>query len=436
VRPLTNLNHRIAGNRFSYGADASDRSVQTAQSKICRAMMCIAFMTSSLQYMLPLNDATRIVPVAFLLAAGVVGFVRACMKKNLGKSILAVAIVVFPILIAIVHSIFAGGVTSDPVLYGAIIIATLLACSFVVEELGLAGVLVAYYWASAVSCVVVVSFSASALLRSLSGERLAAGTFHPNLLGFEFASFALVLFWRRGVRPAYISLTLAIVSAMIVYLSRSRGSIIALLAGIATYVILAIFNKHKVARRDLIISLSAMLIVVVCVPLAITRIDKYVQNVSDDLALQNRERGVGSGMSGRIPEWQQTYADMSTNTFIMGEGARITSDRDIDNGFIVVTYEMGVLTAIALSFLYVRAFWRASRAALYSTSKATKHLGIFTASLIMLFLVNNIVCRYYFAIGNSFSLLAMFFLVSGREAYRADASANEIKGHRHKGYAF
>jgi hypothetical protein len=143
--------------------------------------------------MLPLNDATRIVPVAFLLAAGVVGFVRACMKKNLGKSILAVAIVVFPILIAIVHSIFAGGVTSDPVLYGAIIIATLLACSFVVEELGLAGVLVAYYWASAVSCVVVVSFSASALLRSLSGERLAAGTFHPNLLGFEFASFALGL---------------------------------------------------------------------------------------------------------------------------------------------------------------------------------------------------------------------------------------------------
>jgi len=84
----------------------------------------------------------------------------------------------------------------------------------------------------------------------------------------------------------------------------------------------------------------------------------------------------------------------------------------IDNGYLVLLYECGIITAMVVLVRYAKALWCSGRRAL----RIPHHLLLALAlcGLLCAFLANNVLDRYPFGSGNPFSLLGIFFVVSSR----------------------
>lgn len=309
------------------------------------------------------------------------------------------------------------------VLYFVIIFIVVLRSRISIEELlvsfSLSGVIATIIFFSTVSPM--SFFSAT-----LSSDRVVIGNFHPNTIGFVFLGFlgGAVSLSFLIPRYKYFFYIIAFLDLLIVFFSKSRGSLVAMFfSSCILYLISVMKNKDgffngktisKVTLKFVLFILSLISILTILYFFNSDKVEAKIYqmytNVDVMLRLSSNDAGLDSGFTGRTYAWQDIINQIIADPFMFlsGVGYRnssITYDQPIDNGYLVVAYENGVITFLLFIFIVLK-----KMVSLASKRSTTLNVNNVLLWLIIAFLINNIVARYLLAIGNPFSLFILFLL--------------------------
>ena len=263
-------------------------------------------------------------------------------------------------------------------------------------------------------------------------RRFSTEGMHPNLLGFCCAGFACtsicsIVFVRS--RWHWLSLITGLVSLITVYLASSRGSIAAILVGIF---VVSILMTLRLIRRALAGHVKALKILTAlcgfCLLLGIVAMfagqeilgSAIASEIYDRLQIFNQYRGMDSGLTGRVDTWRWVYSNYNAADFWLGVGPRKSRliAGDIDNGYIVLILENGLLagTIIIIRYIYVTLWlvWVSYR----SQNVLEVKLALALVLMSVAFLINNLVARYLFGIGNPFCLYGLLLFCLGPTCLR------------------
>lgn len=119
--------------------------------------------------------------------------------------------------------------------------------------------------------------------------------------------------------------------------------------------------------------------------------------------LNDEYRGLGTGMSGRDIRWEAAYDAWLLNP-IFGIGFGESSDYlgfTADNAFLTILVELGLIGFVFYSLLNIRA--------LVSSFKYSFKIGFI---FIIIYLLYGVFEKRYFGVGNSLSILYLFYLFS------------------------
>jgi O-antigen ligase len=258
-------------------------------------------------------------------------------------------------------------------------------------------------------------------------KRFATEGMHPNLLGFCCAGFAcsamaglylLRGFWR------WLSLLALAMSLASVYLASSRGSMVGILTGVCCAALLVLVRLGRAATAGDFRSQRTLLqLGLFCFAAATVMIFAYddfmrtdvADAVLDRLAIHNEYRGLETGLTGRWDTWRWVYSQYTTTDFWLGVGPRKSSvlAGDIDNGYIVLLLENGLVagTAVLIRLLYVTGSFIG--AALKTRDKQEFVWALFLSLICVTYLTNNFVARYLLGIGNPFCLFGVAIFAVG-----------------------
>ena len=391
---------------------------------LCPSLLSLAFVLSFLQYFWPIESKTiQLVPISVLLASGYVGFVDCCRKGRLGTSLVALGPILGAAALTTIVSGFAAN--QEALLYGTLMLLVLPAVRFILGTIRFKGLLESYHRASMVSLALAVGAGLEMIVAAAHGGRLQLLSFHPNLIAFTLVSFVVVQVWgwKAGGRLRWLSLLCAGVSTALLVLTNSRGSLAALIAaGLLCVALLApraIRGRRLLTRGRILLGCVLGLMLTASLPLIQDKVDCWYYSASDGLQLNNKGRGLHSGLSGRAGAWSETVYLLGDGSWIEGHGFRTSEDEmgTIDNGYLVLLYECGIVTALVVVFRYAQAVWRSGRIAFQASRASRTLLPVALCCLLCAFLGNNILDRYLFGCGNPFSLLGIFFVVSHKADY-------------------
>src|SRR5207302_7186068 len=115
-----------------------------------------------------------------------------------------------------------------------------------------------------------------------------------------------------------------------------------------------------------------------------------------------------SGLTGRFDKWNETVHVFSDGTWLTGQGLRSSDSMDppIDNSYLVILYELGFVPLVLITWRFAAIFLRFVRSYFRSTSERQRKFSLACTLLMVVFLVNDIVGRFMFALANPYSLLA------------------------------
>ena len=282
-------------------------------------------------------------------------------------------------------------------------------------------VLEAFFWSGIISIGIFVSLSFASLLQSMvTLERFFAFGFHPNLLAFVLAGYFCVMVWKFMTgdwRVKVLTGLLASLCLVIIFLASSRGSIVGIIAG-SLFIAGIATVRAKRERRIMFLRLSflaAALLLGVVIFVAHFRWTKDVYEYVDQvLQLSQDYRGLDTGFTGRWDKWVAVIRTFDDGTFLLGRGIRSSdfTEMSIDNGYLVILYELGLiqLVLIAWRFFYIlRTFLKGYFGAI---TIMRRHFYLCWILVLVVFLVNNIVARFLFAVGNPYSLLAFLLFAT------------------------
>ncbi len=162
--------------------ETGNRSLGRLQT--AKVLLTAVFVLSFVQYFVPLTIATQIVPVVLMVSVAFFLFLKMARKGTLGG-----LVPVAPMLAAAVLPLIASLVLArqDSALYGALMIAVLLAARTFVATIGLDAVISCYFQASIINVILLVAASAGELAEfRFGGGRFAPLAFHPNLLALSW----------------------------------------------------------------------------------------------------------------------------------------------------------------------------------------------------------------------------------------------------------
>jgi hypothetical protein len=147
-------------------------------------------------------------------------------------------------------------------------------------------------------------------------------------------------------------------------------------------------------------------------------VNKTLWYFAHKLDLFSPRRGLGTGLSGRIDNWNFTLYSLKRGSWFLGNGFRSGTAElgfSIDNGYLTIVYEIGIVPALLVTIKYI---WVTLSFALkYFRAQTFQDTALYLSLIFIMvvFLTNNIVARYLFGLGNPFSLLAIFFLLLSRK---------------------
>ncbi len=200
---------------------------------------------------------------------------------------------------------------------------------------------------------------------SIAWNRLTlSATDHPNhLAAICMAILVAALAWRSWV----IRLPIIALMTTMIFQTGSRAHLVGSAFALLTYLALR-FRKSVGASKILIIGC-----LVFCVAAAGIFHDTLASVIVGTLDLNNKYRGVDSGLSGRFDLWK-TGADMFFDNPIIGVGFRVHDDSlpenikltagSVHDGYLAMFIEVGVLGAIPFFvFLFLRILyvWREAK---------------------------------------------------------------------------
>ena len=311
------------------------------------------------------------------------------------------------------------------VAYGLLFAGVFLCARLIVQEIGVPNIVRAYSQA-AILTVCTVLVSGRWTLLAAEGSRFTGGSrAHPNLLGFILAGFFPTLVWRaleEKVRwRKWVLILLSLANFDFIFLTGSRGSLVAVFAAGGALLLRAAaggwLKKIRIRHFQIIVFL-------ILIPLAMAyllehnRIGRLGGFLNDYLSLSSSQRGLKSGLSGRTGIWQIAFRILRTqDRWLFGFGYR-AGDRlvgTIDNGYIVLLFESGLIAGLMIFGSMLRVFfllWHVSRPR--ENNAWTRYYMVLWCMMIVYFL-NNISTRYLFSFGSPFSLCILCLMVASRQ---------------------
>jgi len=417
--------------------------IEKTSSRVMMSLT-VVFLLSFLQYFFPIEIVTLLIPVSLLifLAYTVLIFSKSDRFQRIIGELFAPKIFLFILAITLVPtivSLFSGDVYSA--LYGCLMMVTLLSVRVILTVVSIKDVLSSYFYASVIAIPIFVIVNAKDLFTAITGNyRLFSFFYHPNLIAFLIGGFIPVQLWkiRTQTKHRFWILALIFMGLTILFFSSSRGSIVSIIAGgtvissIYYFKQINIGNLKNAGRHFFYaIFLSGLAIIIIVInPIVVDNILWYI---ADKLDLFNPYRGLGTGLTGRIDNWNLTIYSLKHGLWFLGNGFR-SGSRDlgfsIDNGYLTILYEIGIVPALLIATKYI---WVTLSFALkYFRAQTFQDAALYLSLIFIMvvFLTNNMVARYLFGLGNPFSILALFFLLLTRK----DLQDNRLIQVKSKGY--
>lgn len=394
---------------------------------ITQLVLVMAFSSSFFVYFLDYTQTQLAMPIALLwvLAFGLV--IRGISRRGiLGRIDLPfsvpLSILLYAVSIPAVASLFTK--ESSPALYAAALIATLISVRIILGAVSIGDVMKAFFYSGLITTGGFIVADYGAFSDAVSGQqRLSILSFHPNLIGFIFGGFLsvsvfVILQRHRWLVPLAYSLIL--ISAVIVFLASSRGSLVAVIIAATSFLILALWRRPTWGKLLEIAGwffvITGFLAVLGALIWAVTprSVEVAFDYVNRILQLTNKYRGLDTGLTGRLHNWDVTVAAIEGWRWFVGYGFRTSAGElgfSVDNGYLTLIYETGIVATAVIVGGYFRAVWHLIRCYREGGSAEKNAMALGGVVFLSFFLTNNIVARYLFGIGNPVSLLALFFLV-------------------------
>jgi O-antigen ligase len=281
-------------------------------------------------------------------------------------------------------------------------------------------VIEAFFWSGVISVAIFFPLAFSVLTAAIQSlSRFTAFSFHPNLLAFVLAGFLCVMVWKTLTGTWIIKLLAAItgvICCIIIFFTSSRGSIIGItigcgLAGILFIIHLPKQRRIKASRWSFLFG-TAALTTVVFLSGAVWLDDTY-DVVDKVLQITSTDRGIDSGLTGRVDKWQETLKAMRDGSWLWGHGIRTSDSMSqlIDNSYVVALYEVGLFPLALICIRFVKVAWQFATRYLVS-GHSEESINLVCVLLLTVFLLNNFVARYLFGIGNPYSFLAILLFAA------------------------
>jgi hypothetical protein len=294
-------------------------------------------------------------------------------------------------------------------------------------------VIEAFFWSGVISIVIFVPLGFSLLTASIQSlSRFTAFSFHPNLLAFILAGFLCVMVWKSLTGKWIIKLLAASVGAtccVVIFFTSSRGSIVGIIigCGLAGILFIAHLPKErwaKALRWSLLFALAASTTIVFLNSSGF--FDDTYDFVDKVLQITSADRGIDSGLTGRVDKWQETVNAVRDGSWLWGHGIRTSDSMSqlIDNSYVVALYEVGLFPLALICVRFLQILWQFAKNYFVAGNSAESAINLVCVLLLTVFLLNNFVARYLFGIGNPYSLLAilLFAAPSYRSSVRPELS--------------
>lgn len=365
-------------------------------SWVVRKLVFISFAASFLQYWTH-TTATQYVHLVLLLTA---------------------------ILFTEVVSYYSGDQYS--VLYGMTLIAVVLSARLVLLQIGLPEVIRSFYHAGVVITLFLAVAGRSAITGYNAGARFSGNSdAHPNLVAFVLAGFLPVMIWRAleytSPRKRRCMAALCALNFLLIFLSGSRGALLAVTAAATALAMragLAGRLKGKIRLRHV-----QVIVLLILVPLILaflgrnghyTKIEDFLNTA---LSLNNSQRGLKSGFSGRTVFWLKAIRRMhEEGRWLFGFGYRMGDVMvgTIDDGYLQLLFETGLISGLIILGALVTVFVRLFRMTQARENTVWLRYHTMLWCMLIVYFVNNVSTRYLFSFGNCFSICVLFLMAASR----------------------
>lgn len=402
------------------------------RSRLLAKLLTVVFICSFLPYVtVAARQLLILAPSLLVLLAFVITPIIFPKRVGLGLNALARSrVLVFAVIMPLAPSLIAfitGNGSS--ILYALLMSAVLISIRLIMNVTSLSLALDAFASAGAI-CVpwFTATYFGQISESIVSGSRLIPETAQPNAVAFMFVGFFITSLWiciqpKIMLMRKLLHLVIVVMTAIVMYATSSRASMLAASMALVWLIYCYLIRALKAGRVPRIIAVGFLIAAVVVTGLVVVSdgkiIDALVSSVEKALKLNSSYRGLNSGLSGRTERWSVTVRAIASGfTWIFGAGYRSSGDElgfSIDNGYLTVWYECGLLGLMAVVGQLI---WLMKRYRVAFERKINEVQGQLNALLIpvliVALLVNNFFDRYLFGLGNPFSLLALFFLLAGR----------------------
>ena len=303
-------------------------------------------------------------------------------------------------------------------------------------------VLEAFFWSGILALGLFTTMAFADLTQAVVNlARFSAFAFEPNVLAFVLAGYFCVATWKiaTGEWPMKILAGLVgLVSLTIIFFASSRGSIVAILAGGLSVTGIAFWSAGKDQRaRYLRWGLILATLIFATFLFAESRgwTARAYDFVDEVLSLSTADRGVDSGFTGRFDKWSETVRTLSDGNWLLGRGLRSSDSmsQPIDNSYLVILYELGLFPFVLITFRFFAILKSFVRSRLYAVDPKKRELYMACTLLMVVFLVNDIVGRFMFALANPYSFLTFLFFAAPTSALalNLNGSIDRVVGGRH-----
>jgi hypothetical protein len=386
--------------------------------KLAMSVVTLTFLLSYLQYCLERGDLVRLVPIV-VMGVGTFACFLASPREKRRRALMAILHPVTWLTIgcvcvpSLLSSLYRPG--GDALLYGLVMVFVLLMARILLSNVGFEGLFSAFFYATSVGLLIVVAITITDLVASIGSTRYAPLQMDPNRIAFFAVTAIPAQLYFAFRRRRYSALLLTGLSIFVMFAASSRGSIGGLAFGIAAMTLLYLirlvrFGKFEVSRKHLI---GILLVLCVIAGVAATHgsaVDKTGQFVWNKLAFDTRDRGVGSGFTGRSGGWTELLNIWPKTQWLAGNGFR-TSDVDftfsVDNGYFATLYELGAFSMLIAVAKYLFILWLFSKTYI-SFRFADRTCLAFMIFTCVIFFANAFVHRVFLGYGEQSSLLLLF----------------------------
>ena len=388
--------------------------------RLLLTLVFLAFLITFAQYYVSVSFITY-VPVICIYIASVLTLLGAKRRRNVTHLLNGGKTLILFSLLSETVSHYTGDRISEQ--YGLALILLMISWRLLISEIGFLAILRCYAVSSMCS-LSIVAFRGRAELASYreGAARFSGGAqVHPNLVGFAFAG-ALPLFigialdHPPGTRRK-ICIGMTALACYVIFTTGSRGSVGAILITGCILGLRFVLQGHSLLRVKVSYGLFLGILLVLLLGTYTASNVRTLQSITHffDVAFSvtNKQRGIGSGMSGRTILWRHALHRIHGLNWIFGMGYR--QGFDIDNGYVTLLFDSGILGGLVIAGTLIRILvWLWSNAD-RTSSYGVRRYRLVLLSMMLIYLLNNISTRYLFSFGNQFSLLVLVMMVCRKE---------------------